>query len=76
MDSYFDNITYTTSSGIPAKINISDIAKTMKEIGEPPQILVMDIKAVMSPLLTGNMIILSKDVGEALERAREAKGVV
>ena len=44
------------------------------EIPEPPKILIMDIKVVMSPHLLGNMIILSKDVGEALEKAiSEAK---
>lgn len=71
MNKAFDNITLTTSTGIPTKINISDIAKSMKELAKttPPKILVMDIQAFISSHLTENTIILSKDVGDALEKA-------
>ena len=66
--------TYTTTTGEKVKFDIGVLAKIMEEIPEPPKILVMDIKVVMSPHLIGNMIILSKDVGEALEKAiAEAK---
>jgi len=59
----------TTAGGTNVKVSLAALMEVMKSIPEPPRILVMDIKMVKSSVLSGNTILLSKDVADALEEA-------
>lgn len=64
------NCSYTSgTTGVQAKVSIAALMKLMKDIPETPRILTMEIKLIPSSVLSGNTIILSKDVADALEEA-------
>lgn len=63
------NCTYTMADGKEKKTSLAEVVEIMSTIKEQPKIFVMDIQIERSNILTGNTIILSKDVADALEEA-------
>ena len=59
----------TTAGGQNVKLSLAALMEVMKSMPEMPRIFVIDIKLVKSSVLSGNTIILSKDVADALEEA-------
>jgi len=65
------NGTYTTSTGQNVSVSMEALLKVISGIPERPRIFTMDFTCLRNDVLSGNTIILGKDVADALEEAIE-----
>lgn len=65
------NMSFTSSNGTQAKLDLVTLIKIMQDIPKRPRIFTMDIKLLEHPLLDGNTILIGSDIAKAIEEAME-----
>jgi hypothetical protein len=67
------NCSYESNTCDNTRFSLDTLMRVIKELPEMPTILTMPIQVIKNPHLPKNYIILSEDVGKALEQALKGR---